>query len=209
MNLYWFSVVCLIEIGCSSLPSPRAQVVDTAGTISPKTYPVKPLVIHKDDGDSGGWGADFGLSIVAVSQNDSSTTYKAISSWEGQNLGVSVTIPIKENKSGFGRSIEIKGIGSESDHLLRFMAKIYGQKLDSSYQFKKVVSVDFVNLGTFAQSVAGKSDTASASKQYKLFFTLKDDVAELYLNIDDQQKRLEIEEKDPDYRAPVIKSLRQ
>jgi hypothetical protein len=64
-------------------------------------------------------------------------------------------------------------------------------------------------LGTFAKDVAGKGVDDSAKKEYKLFFTLKDDVAELYLNIDDHQHRLEIQEKDPDYRPGIIRSLRK
>jgi hypothetical protein len=209
MNLRWFSLGFLFMAGCSNLPSPKAQLVDSSGEVGPKIYPEKSLDIHKDDGDTGGWGADFGLSIVLVSQNDSGTTYKAVSTWENQDLGLSVTIPNKENKDGFGHSVEIKSIGAESDRLLCFMAKMYGQKLDSPYHFKKSASVDFINLQTFALSVAGKRDTTTDKKEYKLFFPLKDDDAELYLNIDDQKKRLEIEEKDPEFRSDIIKCLRQ
>ena len=68
-------------LGCSN-PSP-SKIDPKAGPTknAVQFYPSYPVIIYKQDGDEGGWGADFGLSIVAVAQNDTATTYITSSRW--------------------------------------------------------------------------------------------------------------------------------
>jgi len=45
-----------------------------------------------DNGEEEGWGADIRPSLTEITSTDSFTTYKAISSHEGKNVGIEITL---------------------------------------------------------------------------------------------------------------------
>ena len=198
-------------LGCSNeSSSEREKAIDsTVNTM--KTYPIKPVTKFVDNGDDTGWG-DFGLSIVSVSESDSTTTYKLLSTWEnGRNVGLQIEVPKKDGEKGFGHSLKFKSIGSASDNLISFMAKEYEQKLDSPSNFVPEISLDYVNMDTFGKTLGAKPENDATLHQYKLFFQgpNQNDYAELYLNINDSAKRIDIKEKDQEYRPLLIKFLQK
>jgi hypothetical protein len=170
---------------------------------------IKPLIVL-DDKD-GEWGGDIRLSIVSISENDTSTVYKAISSDNNQNLGLLILVTKKKtNDKGFGNAITFKSIGKESDNLLQKLSKLYKQKISADAKFSQTVSANFVDLTEFAKSIGGTNKEAnSTTGQYKLFFETKNDEGELFLNINASEQWLELSEKDPDYRPVIIKALSQ
>ncbi|HYG38624.1 MAG TPA: hypothetical protein VD908_08400 [Cytophagales bacterium] len=173
-------------------------------------YPVQPLQI--DNGEEEGWGADIQLSIVEKSENDTVKIYKAISSFEGKELGLMIFVPkAKEGDKGFGQGITLKSIGSQSDNLLRVLSQLYKQKADSANRFIKSRSVNYVNLKEFAKSLTGQEGQWTGANEYKLFFEGIGDqeYAELYLNINADENWLELREKDEEYRPIVLNFLRQ
>jgi hypothetical protein len=171
------------------------------------TFPVKELVVDK--GEEEGWGGDIRLSIVSASETDTSRNYKAISNYEGKHLGIELSVPkSKEGSKGFSKGIIIKSIGSESDNLLRTLAKLYKQKPDTSLKFVNVISVTYVNLKEFAKSLTGQEgESYTMASEYKLFFEGKgeNDYAELYVNVNPDEHWIEIKEKDDEYRPALIK----
>jgi hypothetical protein len=205
-----FIVVILPIIGCSSESSLKEKNATNAAVTAAETYPEKPVIKYKDNGDDTGDG-DFALSIVAISETDTTITYKVLSSSESGNLGLALDIPKKDSERGFGRSIQLKSIGSESDNFIRFMAKGYNQKLDSSSHFNKNISAAYVNMNAFAETLGADNQQDTAVKEYKLFFEgpNKDNYAELYLNINKREKQIEFKEKDQDYRPQLIKFFRE
>lgn len=175
-----------------------------------KTYPVKPLQI--DNGEEEGWGADIKLSIVEKSENDTLHIYKAVSSYNGQELGLLVSVPKrKEGDKGFGQGISFKSIGTQSDYLLRTLYQLYKQTGDTTASFVKDINVTYVNLKEFAKAVAGQEGQYTAASEYKLFFEGKDDedYAEIYLNVNPTDNWIELREKDEEYRPTVLRFLRQ
>ncbi|MEO6981256.1 MAG: hypothetical protein ABI113_22875 [Mucilaginibacter sp.] len=171
-------------------------------------FPVKPLIIFDNKED--GWGGDIRLSIVNINESDSSTLYKAVSDYKGKKLGLLIFIPkAKESSNGFGKGIILKSMGEESDNLLNTLAELYKQHIDPNSKFISSVSVGYVDLSEFAKSLTGKTDDASsATGEYKLFFENKGDEAELFLNINPNDKWVDLREKDEEYRPSVIKALK-
>ena len=100
-------------LSCAGVVDSKDPVTKSAKLAASNTYPIKELTF----GDSleEGWGADIRLSIVQITSTDSSKLYKAISSYKGGNLGLSVEIPKVHGKKGFGAGMKLSGIGSESD----------------------------------------------------------------------------------------------
>ncbi|MDO6434809.1 hypothetical protein Q4E93_29625 [Flavitalea sp. BT771] len=205
-----FVVVVLQTLGCSNGSSLKEKNANNGALTTEETYPEKPVIKYKDNGDDTGDG-DFALSIVEIAETDTTIIYKALSTSENGKLGLVLDIPKKDGEKGFGRSILIKSTGWESDNFIRFMAEEYNQKMDSSSHFIKTISVAYVNMHTFGKTLGAVYHYDSTIDEYKLFFEgpSKDDYAELYLNINKREKIIEFKEKDPEYRPQLIKFFRE
>jgi len=203
------TIIFLISIlSCSNNHTNNESDKSTSSGI--KIYPVKPLQI--DNGEEEGWGADIRLSIVEQSENDTAKIYKAISSYNGKELGKLVSVPKrKEGNKGFGQGISLKSIGAQSDYLLQTLYQLYKQSTDATATFVKDINVTYVNLKEFAKAVAGQEGQYTAASEYKLFFegSNENDYAELYLNVNQVDNWIELREKDEEYRPLVLRFLRQ
>jgi hypothetical protein len=173
---------------------------------SVKKYSVRPLEIDSSEG----W-ADVRLAVTEVSESKDGTLMRATSLYEGQELGLSVFIPsMPTDEKGFGNGFILKSTGDESDRLLRLLSKLYLQNDSNSIQFRDSLIVAYVDLDKFAKNVAGASQKDSTSiKKYKLFFegAKEDEYAEIFLNYNMAEQRIELNEKDEEYRPILIKFL--
>lgn len=156
------------------------------------------------------WGGDIALTIESAIETSSSMVYKAVSSWQGRNLGLIVSIPKQHGEKGFGQNFEIQSIGKESDYLLTIMGQIWDQKVSKTSRFVTKIALTYVNLNEFAKSLGPNYKTNNPYAGYKLFFEGAKDVdyAELYVNINHSENLLEIKEKDSGYRKPIIRWLK-
>ena len=195
-------------LGCSNNQTNTDK--NEAVTSDTTTFVAQPLQI--DNGVEEGWGADIRLSIVEKTESDTANIYKALSSYNGQQLGLLVTIPKrKEGNKGFGQGISLRSIGSPSDFLLRTLHKLYKQTVDTTATFAKDINVTYVNLKEFAKAVAVQEGQYTAANEYKLFFEGKsdEDYAEIYLNVNPIDNWIELREKDEEYRPILLRFLRQ
>lgn len=197
----------ILSLGCSADQSGNSKEADVATTIN---YPAQPLSILGDDDESR--GADIRLSIIEITSIDSSRIYKAMSFYEGRNVGFEMILPYKKKgaESRPTQIMEIKTSGGGSDDLLMLLSKLYNLKVDTTRHFITSVKPAFVDLNEFARDKFGKEAIPeSDEKDMKLFFETEnpDDYAELYVNINDKAHWLEIREKDEGYRKQVIKFL--
>lgn len=209
-NFRLFFFVTLL-FGCTSSGNSRDSEV-AAPDVPENSLPAQPLQI--DAGEDEGWGGDIRLSVVEQSENDTVHIYKALSTYQGKELGLLVTIPKrKEGSKGFGQGITFASIGASSDYLLQILAKLYKQPIDSTATFIKDIQVNYVNLQAFAESVSGQEGSGdyTVASEYKLFFegSGEEDYAELYLNIDPLHHWIELREKDEEYRPVLLRLLRQ
>ncbi len=169
-------------------------------------YSILPLEIDTSEG----W-ADISLSIVEVSEVTNGTLINAISLYERQELGLEVFIPnIQTEEKGFGNGIVLKSTGDKSDKLLQLLSKLYLNYSMNAIQFRDSIIVSYVDLNKFAENVTGASlQDSSSVKKYKLYFegAKEDEYAEVYLNYNVTDKRIELNEKDEEYRPILIKFL--
>ena len=117
--------------------------------------------------------------------------------WKSGSLGKN--IPLTTYKG----VITYQSTGPDSDAFVQVLDELYGTHLAGA-GMKPQVSFTAISLG------GDPRDLAKGRVDIKLFFESDrdDEYAELYTNIDVAKRRLEIHEKDPDYRSPVIKALR-
>ncbi len=197
-------------LSCNNSDNSQKAKADTKQQ-EKQTFPIKELVI--DNGEEEGWGADIRLSITSILETDTTKIFKAISSYEGKNLGLLVSIPkAKEGDKGFAKGITFGSLGIESDYLLSTLAKLYKQKMDASIKFISSISVTYVNLKEFAKSLGAQDGGQyTTPSEYKLFFEGNgdDDYAELYVNINPDENWIELREKDEEYRSALIKFLKR
>src|SRR6201985_3616766 len=107
--LILFSVVGIVS--CNSTQNQLTT------SLPPVNYPVKPL--EREDTLS----ADIKLSISSISENDTAKLYKAVSTWQGKELGLLVIVPKREERGGgFGSGIVLQSLGQQSDYLLQTLA---------------------------------------------------------------------------------------
>jgi hypothetical protein len=171
-----------------------------------KKYSIRPLEIDSSEG----W-ADVRLSVIEMSESKDGTLMNATSSYEGQELGLAVFIPsTPTDEKGFGNGFILKSTGDKSDRLLQLLSRLYLQNGSNTMQFRDSLIITYVDLDKFAKSVAGAYPQDSSSiKKYKLFFegTKEDEYAEIFLNYNMVEKRIELNEKDEEYRPILIKFL--
>ncbi len=200
----------LIFFSCNNPEKSSDSVADSKKQTN-ETYPARELLI--DNGDEEGWGGDIKLSIVSFVETDTSNLYTVQSTYQGNNLGLLVSIPKqKEAENGFASGIVLKSIGSESDSLLMTLAKLYKQPVDASLKFTNALSLAYVNLDMLAKQLGAKDDEQyKTENQYKLFFEgeNENDYAEIYLNINTSEHWIELKEKDEEYRTAIIKFLKR
>jgi hypothetical protein len=205
-----FTIICFLATFFSCSNNQADTDNNKTATSDTATYAIKPLQI--DNGEEEGWGADIRLSIVAKSENDTASIYKAVSSYNGQELGLLVSIPKrKEGDKGFGQGILLKSIGTQSDYFLQTLSQLYKLSFDKAATFVKSINVTYVNLKEFAKAAAGQEGQYTPANEYKLFFEGNgdEDYAELYLNINSVDNWIELREKDEEYRPIVLRFLRQ
>ncbi|KUJ59200.1 hypothetical protein AR687_24395 [Flavobacteriaceae bacterium CRH] len=112
-------------------------------------------------------------------------------------------------KNGFIRNaIKISSIGKESDELLKAISKLYGFPTDKKFTINTLSPtafslnksiVDFEKLGYY---------------KFKLFFgdsekDEEEDYCELYFNINNNEKTIELFEKDSEYRKSLINVFKE
>lgn len=115
----------------------------------------KPLILDKE----AGWGADIRLSVIDKSETDTVTFFKAVSIYNGKNLGFLLSVPKEKKESkGFGKGITMKSLGQESDNLLQVLSQLYNVQLDNKRKFTKSSSLSYVDLQEFARSLQGQEN---------------------------------------------------
>jgi len=138
------------------------------------------------DRGKNGQGADIKIAIISTSLTDTSIIYHALSTYNGNQLGLNLALPKKVGSNPFGGKIVLNRMGKESDYLLQTLAKLYRQRFDTALKFKNSVAVNGMNLEEYAKEMSEKEHTTyTPGSQYKLFFESDsgEDYAELYMKI--------------------------
>ena len=157
----------------------------------------------------GSWGEKFTelmrnrfrVEVIHVSD----MTWDAKSSYEqGYNATIKSHL---DQKFGLGTffywgSGAVRSIGLESDALLTTLAELYGQSVPPR-PMRLETRVAIVGLADDPRLLPNRPT------RMKLFFESEDpdDYAEVYVNVIGPEGRIELHEKDPEYRKPLVRAL--
>ena len=137
----------------------------------------------------------------AVSQDkrsaDGLREITALATHQGRPVGFLAVLP-----SASTGVVTIRSVGPQSDALVQALDTLYGSQVKPTTM---VLAVRFA-----AITLGGDPTRLEAGEvAIKLFFESEDEdrYAELYLNIDLPRGRVELREKDEEYRAPVVRAL--
>ena len=116
------------------------------------------------------------------------------SAWKAGSLG--------PNLPTYTGTVTVRSLGAPSNQLLRALDEIYGTRRHAQTMRPRTEFSVITLEGDPRRLSAGPV-------KLKLFFESDDGTqyAELYLNIDRGQSTLELAEKDPDYRAAIVRAL--
>jgi hypothetical protein len=154
--------------------------------------------IYQAGGESAEAGfVDVSLRIESMNcESWTSCSVQAAGVFRGRPVAVEVLI---QSMNGQGK-ISYRSVGPRSDELLAALATLY--KLPrKKVTFARAASADIIFLEARPEKMAAKVFFAANG--------LPSSYAELYTNIDRRRRVLEIFEKDPEYRANVLKGLSQ
>lgn len=154
-----------------------------------------------------GWGGDVILSIVKIQDEQSGEKIlTAVSSYKGKDVGFEIRLTPQKDKNVFHTTgIEIKSLGEISDNFLHVLTTIYQVKDSANMKFIKSISSTYTDLG----ELAGNKNKGIKTKLFLGDSNDENDYGEVYLNIYEQERRVELAEKDIEYRAAVIKAFKQ
>ena len=143
---------------------------------------------------------------------DGTQSMRVLGNYKNQNVGLDITLSPTWKEGSLGKDVNLvtyqgivtyRSIGSESDILLQAIDELYGTKL-SPKAMSAEVRFTGITLG------GGPRDLAKEPVQIKLFYELggDDGYAEFYTNIELANHKLQIKEKDLDYRTPIVRVLK-
>ena len=165
-----------------------------------------PGVLQTDEGF-----LDIDLPIVSVTkENDGTVRISARGLVEGAVVGFAVDLrptwdpkPI-EGASGFfywGKAA-YRRTGEESDRFAALVAKHYGLPRRALTMLREI-EAEAVGLDTDPSNVL----TSPAKMKFFFHSGSEERYAEVFTNVDVQERRLEFHEKDPEYRVPLVRAL--
>ncbi len=152
---------------------------------------------------------DIPLSIIETKEVDGYFEYNVGATVDKDTIGI--RIKLKKNiAAGFvngspanvflNDGIEFISKGNESDGLLQYMADKYEVQ-------NNAISLKNSQIFTCANLNQEKTDYSNGESGFKIFLEEGKDYAELFVNFNFREGIISLNEKDNDYREPLIKLL--
>jgi hypothetical protein len=138
-------------------------------------------------------------------QPDGSQSISAYGVHNGKEVGLEILLgpnwkqgPLLGSVVTYKGTVTYRSLGPQSNAFLRVLDELYETKL-APQAMRTETQFTGITLG-------GNPSNPDEKLSIKLFFESDDEkrYAELYTNVDLKAKKLEIHEKDPDYRKPII-----
>lgn len=155
---------------------------------------------------------DLGFAITAAERlADGAVALHAAGVHRGQAVGLTVVLSAAWRAGALGPKVPLvtytgtvtyRSAGAPSDALMRALDELYGTRLGAT-----ALRPETVFTGISLDGEPG--DPGKGPVKLKLFYETggDDGYAELYTNLDLARGILQIHEKDPDYRAPIVRAL--
>lgn len=192
----WLVATAALALGChpreeAARPSPTPGSVPEIASATEEDF--HDLVFNVEKVATAG---DHSQEITAVGVHKGQPVrFQAVLSptWEEGHLA---------DRATYRGMVTIRSLGTESDALVKVIDGLYRAKVNATTMARAVPFGAISLKGNPSRLAAGEVDI-------KLFFESKSEAryAELYLNIDLPKNRVELREKDEEYRAPVVRAL--
>lgn len=192
--------------GCSKQPTPPAQPTAQIQPSKPLTAPPE-VTSEEEEG--------FHDLVFFIQEHkrlpDGSQSIRGSGTHKGRPVGFEVVLGPSWKTGSLGKDIPLetfRGIvsyrstGADSDAFVQVLDELYGAKVSPRAMGREI---QFTGI-----SLQGDPrDLNKGLVKIKLFFESdkQDDYAELFTNIELGTRRLEVHEKDVEYRSPVIRAL--
>lgn len=161
---------------------------------------------------------DCSFRIVDLVETDTDYRFRLLGSYNGEHVGMAVTV-IKGIKAGMDADMDLiqdhvyrRGLifsrtGPESDRLIRALARSYGMRDDER---RMVPNESFTVIALHQGEISMESEPV----KLKLFGRddsdkLDDDYYESFFNLDLKRGYVFWNEKDQEYRRPLVRGLSQ
>ena len=186
--------------GCGKKQEPASML--------PKPAPTLPEITSMSEEEG---LIDLVFAIAESKSNaDGSSSFHAQGLHRGGKVGLRVFLrpSWKEGTLGprmttFQGEVLYESTGEESDRFVQVLGELYQSSVCPKMMRKGQIPFTAITLG------GNPHDLSLAPVKIKLFFEseAEDQYAEIYTNIDAKKSRLEIMEKDPDYRESVMRAI--
>ena len=154
---------------------------------------------------------DIPLSIIETKESDGYIEYNTSATVNNDTIGVIVKLK-KDIPPGFvngepknmflKEGIEFISKGKESDNLLSFLSEKYELKNDN-------LSLKDSQIFTCANLNQEKPNYKSGESRFKIFLEGEEDYSELFVNFNFTKGIIYLNEKDEEYREPLIKLMKK
>ena len=206
---HFFAIMGLFSFlfgGCSRQPAPSAKAAPQIGPSKPLASPPE-ITSEEEEGFH---------DLVFYLQGhkrlpDGSQSIRVLGTHKGRQLGLEVVLGPAWQSGSLGKDLPLvtyRGIvtyrstGPDSDAFVQVLDELYGTKVKPKAMVRET---RFTGI-----SLEGDPrDLAKGPVKIKLFFESdkQEDYAELFTNIELAAHRLEVHEKDEEYRLPVVRAL--
>src|ERR1051326_523756 len=160
--------------------------------------------------DSAGWNGTIRFSITGTEQTPAGRILFAEAGTGDQKEGINIALPLPddETKDGPEKNILISSAGKTSDRLLHTMADLSGLKMTGK-KFRKELRLACTDLQPVA-GTGGMNVSKTGVAHFKLFHNpagKPGEYFELYLDINEKEGWLELQERDENYRQAILETL--
>lgn len=160
--------------------------------------------------------SDIYLTITSVTKTDTTNIYVGQGLYKNKSVGLKFEVNSKlpfgitpdgqiNSKGGFVRKgVKFISIGQESDELINALSELYNVPI------KKPFSKNIITATVFSLNQQDTDLNKNGYYKFKLFFNDDEDentYAELFFNINTAEQIIELHEKDPDYRKPLLNAF--
>ncbi len=199
-------IVSLLVAGCGKGGGVSGDVVSDEKPAKPLTAPPE-VTAEEEDGFH-----DLIFYIQDEKQlPDGSQSVHGVGTYKGRQLGLEVVLsPTWKGASAdknlpltiYSGTLSYHSTGSDSDAFVQVLDELYGTKLSPKTMAKETQFAGMALEGN-------PGDLSKGPVKIKTFFDdgNEKDYAEIFTDVDLGAHRLEVHEKDEDYRAAVVKAL--
>lgn len=170
-----------------------------------------PKIIDLTNLESTDGFVDVPLSIVEIKELDNYFEYNASAILNKDTVGITVRLK-KDIPAGFvngepknlflNEGIEFISKGTQSDNLLRFLSNEYGLQNDN-------ITLKSSQIFTCANLNQEGPNYKSGESRFKIFLEGEEDYSELFVNFNFSKGVISLNEKDEEYREPLIKLMKK